>query len=169
MKQPTQQNYYGTASQKVRATICPELQDVFDEALQFFDHALFSGARSEEEQNQMLEDGKTELAWPNSKHNVGPEAGRELSYAVDVVLYHEKYGAIWCTPKEAVTIAKDFDTKPHRAMFWMQMQYARFHERVLTIAERKGIKLRWGGDWNGENGILDQDFDDYFHWEIVRD
>jgi peptidoglycan L-alanyl-D-glutamate endopeptidase CwlK len=39
---------------------------------------------------------------------------------------------------------------------------------IMAIASLKGVKLRWGGDWNG-NGVVctDQNFDDIGHFELI--
>ena len=39
---------------------------------------------------------------------------------------------------------------------------------VLATAERLGIKIRWGGDWNGNFDIKDQNFHDLPHFEIIE-
>ena len=38
---------------------------------------------------------------------------------------------------------------------------------VVATARQMGIKLRWGGDWNGNNVFSDQNFHDLPHFEIV--
>ena len=40
---------------------------------------------------------------------------------------------------------------------------------VLATAERMKIPIRWGGDWDSDGEILDQDFDDLAHYEYVGD
>ena len=37
---------------------------------------------------------------------------------------------------------------------------------VLGIAQSMGIKLRWGGDWNQNFEVDDNNFDDFPHFEI---
>lgn len=38
---------------------------------------------------------------------------------------------------------------------------------VKGIAQSKGIKIRWGGDWNGNNDLSDEHFFDLPHFELV--
>ena len=38
---------------------------------------------------------------------------------------------------------------------------------VLGIAKSKGIKLRWGGDWNRNWFVDDNKFDDFPHFEVI--
>ena len=37
---------------------------------------------------------------------------------------------------------------------------------VLGYARAKGIALRWGGDWDRDTEVADNNFDDLFHFEI---
>tara|TARA_R100001530_G_scaffold122826_1_gene90546 strand:+ start:183 stop:578 length:396 start_codon:yes stop_codon:yes gene_type:complete len=39
---------------------------------------------------------------------------------------------------------------------------------VLGIAQSMGIKLRWGGDWNQNFEVDDNQFDDFPHFEIRK-
>lgn len=36
---------------------------------------------------------------------------------------------------------------------------------VLGTAQQMGIKIRWGGDWDGDRDVHDQSFDDLPHFE----
>ena len=40
---------------------------------------------------------------------------------------------------------------------------------VLGIAQAKGIKLRWGGDWDMDFQVMDNRFDDFPHFEVIDD
>ena len=40
---------------------------------------------------------------------------------------------------------------------------------VLGIARAKGIKLRWGGDWDMDFQVMDNRFDDFPHFEVIDD
>ena len=40
---------------------------------------------------------------------------------------------------------------------------------VLGIARAKGIKLRWGGDWDMDFQVMDNRFDDFPHFELRKD
>lgn len=39
---------------------------------------------------------------------------------------------------------------------------------VKGIASQMGIKIRWGGDWDGDNQFTDQRFHDLPHFELVE-
>ncbi len=38
---------------------------------------------------------------------------------------------------------------------------------VLGIAQSMGIKLRFGGDWDGDWEVKDNSFDDLWHFELI--
>ena len=40
---------------------------------------------------------------------------------------------------------------------------------VLGVARAKGIKLRWGGDWDMDFQVMDNRFDDFPHFEVKDD
>ena len=40
---------------------------------------------------------------------------------------------------------------------------------VLGIAESMEIKIRWGGDWNKNFEVDDNKFDDFPHFELLKD
>ncbi|MDA0780776.1 MAG: M15 family metallopeptidase [Rickettsiales bacterium] len=54
------------------------LQEICHEAIKIYDFTVLCGKRDEEEQNNLLIQGKTKLEFPNSKHNKFP------SQAVDI-------------------------------------------------------------------------------------
>ena len=39
---------------------------------------------------------------------------------------------------------------------------------VIGIAQQRGIKLRWGGDWNSDFKVQDNRFDDFPHFELAK-
>ena len=39
---------------------------------------------------------------------------------------------------------------------------------VLETAKKMGIKIRWGGDWDGDGDIKDQKFNDLVHFELIQ-
>ena len=40
---------------------------------------------------------------------------------------------------------------------------------VIGVARAKGIKLRWGGDWDMDFQVMDNRFDDFPHFEVKDD
>lgn len=161
-------NKYSSISRKELETVCPELSRIFTMVLPFQDHSILQGARNEYEQDKLLAEGKSKLAYPRSKHNVGPGAGRTLSDAVDVAVYHPVFGKLIGTENQYARICKEFGITKSRAETWLYMEYARLNALVMYAAYLDDVTVRWGGDWNYVNGILDQTFDDLFHWEVLR-
>lgn len=47
-------------------------------------------------------------------------------------------------------------------------QFIYFAGHVMAIAREMGVKLRWGGDWNGNGIVKDEKFQDLVHFEIVE-
>jgi len=118
------------------ATCDPRLQRVFHEVVRNFDCSILEGHREKERQNQMVEEGKSRVRWPEGRHNTEP------SMAVDVC----PYPVVW-------------DDRERQTLF------AGF---VLATAKAVGIDLRWGGDWNRDTEVRDNNFDDLVHFEIVE-
>ena len=38
---------------------------------------------------------------------------------------------------------------------------------VLGVAAARGIRLRWGGDWDRDTEVRDTEFDDLWHFELI--
>lgn len=122
-----------------RLKTCHEdLQALFLEVIKHFDCVIIEGHRDMETQNEYFRTGKSKLEWPNGKHNSIP------SLAVDVAPV--KNGKI------------DWNDR---------VQFYFFIGFVKGIASQMGIKIRSGGDWDGDNDLKDQTFIDLPHFELV--
>ena len=133
-------NKWGNRSKEIRESLHPKLQLLMDEVLKVHDITLISGHRGEMEQNILKKNKKSKLAYPDSRHN--------------------------SLPSEAVDFAKWNKTKPR--IRWedrMQTQYMAGY--VQATADRLGIKIRLGADWNGDL-IFDEKFYDPFHVELNK-
>lgn len=132
---------WGSKSQQVRATLDPRLQRVVDRILaEVCDIALIYGFRSEQEQNYLHAQKRSQLRWPQSKHNKQP------------------------------SLAVDFTTFPvNLKATKLREELAFVAGAAIAIAREEGVKLRWGGDWNRNGDLDDNGFDDYFHLEIDDD
>lgn len=131
----------GDASKRKLSTCELDLQTIVQEAVKVCDLAVVYGHRTDVEQEELYTAGKSKLTAGNSKHNIFP------SHAVDVAPY---------------------------PIDWSEtgLAHARFYFLagvMMTIAQRLGIKLRWGGDWNGNGVFSDQTFHDLGHFELVGD
>lgn len=102
---------------------CDErLQFICYEVLKEMDIAILEGARGKELQNKAYEEKRSQLKYPDSKHNVGREAGRMKSHAVDIAPY---------------------------PIDWNNIK--RFEEMLLIverIAKENNIKIRLGRDFS---------------------
>jgi peptidoglycan L-alanyl-D-glutamate endopeptidase CwlK len=132
---------FGAASRERLATLHPDLQAVMNEAIQHRDFVIVSGHRGEAEQNKAFREGKSKLRWPNSKHNKKP------SLAVDVAPYNAATRGIDWNDRAAFAALAGF---------------------IQGIAAARGLKLRWGGDWDQDGAVADERFVDMPHLEIAE-
>ena len=72
---------FGRRSKERLATCDSRLQKVFNEVIKHVDCSVLEGHRGEERQNALFEDGKTQVKFPEGRHNSSP------SNAVDVTPY----------------------------------------------------------------------------------
>lgn len=132
---------FGKKSKERLATCDSRLVMVFEEVVRTRDCAALCGARGEAAQNEVYNSGASKVQWPFSKHNVRIEEG-ELSKALDIAPY---------------------------PIDWMDFnRWYLFAGYVIRVAEEMGVKLRWGGDWDGDGDLKDQNFYDLPHWEIIE-
>lgn len=90
----------------------------------------------------------------------------EKSKAVDVIPYPVDWrfeGDLFVSePGFFPTKRQDFEDIIHNIERWFM-----FGGFVKGIAQHMGIPIRWGGDWDGDNQMSDQKFDDLPHFELV--
>ena len=72
---------FGKRSKRRLATCDERLQKVFNEVIKHVDCSILEGHREKERQNQLYDEGKTKVLYPDGRHNDYP------SNAVDVVPY----------------------------------------------------------------------------------
>jgi peptidoglycan L-alanyl-D-glutamate endopeptidase CwlK len=86
-----------------------------------------------------------ELAFPKFSKRRWPDSvhNRNPSPAVDVI----PYPIDWENPRR----------------FYLFAGY------VLRTAHEMGIELRWGGDWDGDLEVKDNNFNDLAHFEIAQE
>jgi hypothetical protein len=129
---------WGPKSTAVYNTLDRNLQNAVDFVLlHIADISLIEGHRSQVRQDLLYSQELTRVRWPNSKHNTDP------SMAVDLQPY----------PKPQ--LESELREALSQIAGAMKM-YALLH----------GYKIRWGGDWDRDGEITDNDFDDLFHFEI---
>lgn len=66
-------------------------------------------------------------------------------------------------PSRAIDVAPcPIDWADHKRFYY-------FAGIVKGVSEMLGIKIRWGGDWDGDNDLNDQSFMDLAHFELRLD
>ena len=128
---------FSKSSQDKLDTCHPDLQRLFTKIIEKYDCTILCGHRNKEDQDQAVAEGKSKVAWPNSKHNTVP------SNAIDAA----PFPLDW----------KDTSRFYHFAGY------------VLGIADFLGIKIRYGGDWNGNLQFRDEKFQDLPHFELIEE
>ncbi len=129
-----------SARSKARLETCdPKLQALFEEVVRHWDCTILEGRRDQATQDEYFRTGRSKVQWPNSKHNAIFPA---LSRAVDCAPYPIDWN----------------DSERFRA----------FGGFVLGVAAVMGIKIRWGGDWDGDRDFKDQRFIDQPHFELIE-
>lgn len=103
------------------------------------DISLICGHRGPAEQNRAFDSGNSKVRWPDGKHNKFP------SLAVDLQPY----------PLPSTE-------------YKLRIALAYLAGGIVEIARKRGITVRWGGDWDRDGDVADQNFDDLYHLEIVE-
>ena len=135
---------FGAKSKRELATCHPLLQKLFNEVIKYYNCSILKGRRGKTEQNQLFAEGRSQLKYPNSKHNAKPG---EPSFALDAVPW--------------------FINPPH--VRWNDRnKFYEFCGFVQGIAKVMGIKIRSGSNWDMDDELDDQNFFDLPHFEIVR-
>lgn len=147
---------FGSAS-RGRLNTCDEaLQVLFNDVVMKYDCSIIEGHRIKEKQNEYFDKGVSKVRYPYGKHNSFP------SQAADVGPYLPNRGIPW--PQTPT----DWNDRNQRNDYIKDMmQFAHFAGYVEGKADAMGIELRWGGDWDRDNDLRDNHFDDLVHFELV--
>ena len=121
------------------STAHPDLQRLFTQVVKHWDCIVIEGWRGEEAQNAAVARGSSKLSWPHGKHNGVP------SKAVDVAPL-DSQGAIQWNIRE---------------------MFVAFGCYVVGYADAIGIRIRWGGDWDGDRNLKNQVLFDLPHFELL--
>lgn len=132
---------YSVRSRERLNTCHKDLRMIFNAVIPHFDNSILCGHRGEAEQNEAYRSGKSQLKFPESKHNKSP------SMAVDVVPY-------------------PIDWQDRERFHY----FAGYVMGVADMLHGEGLishRLRWGGDWDRDTQVKDNSFDDLPHFELV--
>ena len=115
------------------------LQVLAYEAIRVIDFTVLEGHRGEREQNIAFANGTSKLPWPLGKHNSKPSKALDFApYPID-----------WRDDEKA------------------RQRFILVAGIFIGLAHVKGIKIRWGGDWNRNMDTRDENFRDLGHIEVV--
>jgi len=146
---------FGRSSTAQLSTCHVLLQRLFQRVVIDYDCTVLEGHRGQQAQDRAFAEGKSKLKYPNGKHNQYP------SIAVDVAPYDVNLkGVNW---KTSVLDHGKLDKEGLANL----CRFYHFAGLVKGISLLMGIKIRWGGDWDGDNYFNDQTFNDLVHFEIV--
>ena len=132
---------FGESSRKQLDTCRAEIVDTLEIVVKEFDITVLEGRRSWARQAELLRKGKTKVGPGGSKHNPPTEDDTEwLSHAVDIAPY-------------------PIDWKDAKRFIYMA-------GLVIGVGRTLGYDFRWGGNWDEDQVIIDdQSFDDLPHIE----
>lgn len=135
--------HLGRRSRRFLSTADYRFSLICKEGIKIIDFSVTESHRGRRKQNKYFRKGLSKVRFPFGKHNSLP------SKAIHI----EPWPTKWPD--------KDDPEYPK--------QLARFYHLagiIIGIGESLGYKVRWGGDWNMDGDIMDQDFDDLTHFEI---
>jgi peptidoglycan L-alanyl-D-glutamate endopeptidase CwlK len=122
-------------------TLDPRWKPVLRDVIEIVDYTVVCGHRNQEKQTEAFEGGFSTKKWPRSRHNQVP------SLAVDLAPWNKKAPHIrWDHKEEFILLAGV----------------------VIACAEVYNLKIRWGGDWDGDFNQHDQTFMDIGHYELFN-
>lgn len=155
---------YGAGSRARLSTCHADLQRVANLALQYAnllgrDISIVEGHRPLVRQQELFESGKSQLK--EGKHNLVP------SKALDFMPYSGKYKALTGNPaqiREIARINKIHEELAERKVF---TEFALIAACFFLAANVMEIPIRWGGDWDMDNDIFNNNFDDLGHIELL--
>lgn len=139
------------------ATCTAALQILCNQAIRYVDFRVQEGHRNKEAQEDAFARGATQLRWPNGNHNAFPSKAVDLWPFVD-----GKFIGFPNDPKMTPS------QKAACIRYWMYFcGQIRMLADVLFAQGKLPGTIRWGGDWDSDDNLTDQSFNDWPHWEVV--
>ena len=130
------------------STCADDIRSLFQHVVKEYDCSILDGFRTAERQSELFRQGlsRRDGYAKKSKH----QGDGLISYAVDVAPY---------------PIPKDWGKSDVKEL----TKFYHFAGYVQGVAEELNIKIRWGGDWDGDKHFKDQRFDDLVHFELITE
>lgn len=75
----------------------------------------------------------------------------------------------WPQSKHNTIPSSAVDVAPYPIQWNNLKRFYHFAGFVLGVAKEMNIKIRWGGDWDSDMDLDDQDFNDLVHFELVTE
>lgn len=88
------------------------------------------------------------------------------SNARQLALYDEGKTKIPSQGPHNWQVSRAVDVAPYPINWENTKRFYFFAGIVMAKADDMGIDVRWGGDWNSNNNLDDQNFFDLVHWEL---
>lgn len=73
----------------------------------------------------------------------------------------------WPDGKHNENPSRAIDAVPYPTMWDDKKAFYFMAGKIDEIARKRGIRIRWGGDWDRDYDFDDQKFMDLGHWELV--
>jgi peptidoglycan L-alanyl-D-glutamate endopeptidase CwlK len=118
-----------------------DLQLIASEVVRLFDCSVLEGHRDEDRQTMLFQKGLSQVEWPDGKHNPTP------SMAMDIAPYPINWD--------------------DEGRFYFFAGYLSCVAASLLEAGKITHLVRWGGDWDRDRHMDDQDFNDLCHFELI--
>ena len=141
---------YGSRSSAKLSTCHNVLQLIMIEALEDspYDISIIHGWRGEEVQNALEESGASHKRFPDSTHNQSKDPQ--------------------CPEPFKTSDAVDFAPYINGRIPWNDTHiFAVIAGVIIAAGKRRGITMRWGGDWDSDGSTKDQTLMDWGHIEVI--
>lgn len=147
---------FSNSSKEKLDTATEALQMLFEKVIEKYDCIILQGVRSEEEQAENVNNGKSKTL--KSKHLPNKDGKAE---AIDSSPYPipDKWGKI---SYGLIPIEYREEIKQQIKELAKFYHYGGY---VQGVADTMNIPIKWGGDWDNDKDFNDQTFDDLVHFE----
>lgn len=145
---------FSKASQKIMATVHPDIQRVFTEVIKVWDCKPTAGFRTVKEQQALYAQGRTK---PGPVVTNCDGVVKLSDHQKTVILAGKAYGLA-------------LDIMPYPVDYSDKEGAYGFGGFVLGVAYMMGIPLHWGADWDSDHNFHDQTLYDTPHfWLEIND
>jgi peptidoglycan L-alanyl-D-glutamate endopeptidase CwlK len=118
-----------------------DLQLIACEVVRLFDCSVLEGHRGHDRQTLLFQKGLSRVEWPDSEHNSMPSMAMDLA----------PYPISW----------------DDEGRFYFFAGYVSCVAVRLMEEGKITHRVRWGGDWDSDRHMDDQDFNDLCHFELI--